>query len=308
LREVLQRIGWLEAPENIPVIAGEPWHYRNRIQFQIDGQKVGYHEAGSHNVVDTSECPVASSKLNEALRALRRMVRHHRFPRFVRSIECFTNEKDIQINVIETLGGQRVAKAFFQWCEEEIPGAASGPIDYPANGHTFRVHFRSFFQVNRFLIEPLTAAALGDAKGESAMELYAGVGLFSLSLADRFRRVEAVESVKTAAEDLEVNARRAKKDIIVNRGSADLVLEGVANPPEFLLADPPRAGLGPTVVRELIRLKPKRIALVSCDPATLARDLKGLCENGYRIGEMTLLDMFPQTFHLETVTHLHLQL
>jgi 23S rRNA (uracil1939-C5)-methyltransferase len=306
LREVLQRIGKLDAPAEIHAITGEPWGYRNRVQFHIDGQNVGYRQAGSHHVIDTSECPVASPKLNETLRALRRMVRNHRFPRFVRSIECFTNERDVQLNIVETLGGQRVAKGFFQWADEEIPGAASGPIEYQANGHAFRVHFRSFFQVNRFLMDALTEAALGDAKGESVIELYAGVGLFTLSLADRFHRVEAVEAVKNAAEDLEVNARRARKAVIVNRNSAELALEAVQAAPDFILADPPRAGLGPSVVKELARLKPRRIGIVSCDPATLARDLKGLREAGYSIGGMTLVDLFPQTFHLETVTHLFL--
>jgi len=306
LREVLKRIGKLDAPSEIDTIAGEPWGYRNRIQFHIDGQKVGYREAGSHRVVDTSECPVASPRLNESLRALRRMVRNHRFPRFVRSIELFTNEQDVQINIMETLGGQHVAKAFFEWCEREIPGAATGPIDYRANGELFRVHYRSFFQVNRFLVGKLTAAAIGDAEGESALDLYAGVGLFTLPLSDRFRRVDAVESVRSSVEDLEVNARRARKPVIHHRSSVDLFLETLTSPPDFVLADPPRAGLGPAVVKELARLKAPRVAIVSCDPATLARDLRGLLDAGYRIDTMTMVDLFPHTFHLETVTHLRL--
>lgn len=304
LREVLQRIGKLTPPGEIAAITGEPWGYRNRIQLHIDGQKVGYREAGSHRIVDTSECPIASPRLNEALRALRRMVRNHRFPRFVRSIEFFTNERDVQVNVLETMAGQRVARPFFDWMEAELPGAATGPIDYAANGRQFRVHHKSFFQVNRFLVGALTKAAVADATGESALELYAGVGLFSLSLAEKFARVDAVESVKSAVEDAELNAKRARKEVNHFRASSEEFLAGVKQSPDFVLADPPRAGLGPDVVAQLARLKPSRIAIVSCDPSTLARDLKGLCEAGYTIGSMTLVDLFPQTYHMETVTQL----
>ena len=83
-------------------------------------------------------------------------------------------------------------------------------------------------------------------------------------------------------------------------------MAGVTEAPDFVLADPPRAGLGPEVVKELLRLKPRRIGIVSCDPSTLARDLKGLCEAGYKIKTMALVDLFPQTYHMETVTHLEL--
>ena len=306
LREVLQRIGKLTPPDEIEAITGEPWGYRNRIQLHIDGQKVGYRQPGSHTVVDTAECPVASPKLNEALHALRRMVRNHRFPRFVRSIEFFTNERDVQVNVGETMAGQRVAKPFFDWLEQELPGTATGPIEYAANGNQNRVHYKSFFQVNRFLIGALTKAAIGDATGDLALELYAGVGLFSLSLAGKFANVDAVESVKVAVEDAEANAKRAKKKIGHFRASTEEFLAGVQTAPDFILADPPRAGLGPEAVGHLVRIKAPRIGIVSCDPSTLARDLKGLCEAGYKIRSMALIDLFPQTFHMETVTHLEL--
>ena len=306
LREVLQRIGKITPPETIEAITGEPWGYRNRIQLHIDGQKVGYREPGSHTVVDTSECPVSSPKLNESLSALRRMVRNHRFPRFVRSIEFFTNEREVQVNVHETMAGQRVARSFFEWLEAELPGSATGPIEYSANGNHYRVHYKSFFQVNRFLVGALTKAAIGDATGDKVVELYAGVGLFSLSLTSSFARVDAVESVKVAVEDAEGNAKRARKQINHFRATSEEFLVGVTEAPDFVLADPPRAGLGPEVVKELLRIKPRRIGIVSCDPSTLARDLKGLCEAGYKIRTMTLVDLFPQTYHMETVTHLEL--
>jgi 23S rRNA (uracil1939-C5)-methyltransferase len=307
LREVLLRIGRITAPDSIDAITGEPWGYRNRIQLHIDGQKVGYRESASHRVIDTSECPVSSPKLNEALRALRRMVRNHRFPRFVRSIEFFTNERDVQVNVVETMAGQRVARPFFDWLEQELPGAATGPIDYAANGSQYRVHYKSFFQVNRFLVGELTRAAIGDASGALALELYAGVGLFTLTLADKFKAVDAVETGKAAVEDAELNAKRARKlNVSHFKASTEEFLAGVRKTPDFILADPPRAGLGPDVVNELLRVRAPKIGIVSCDPSTLARDLKGLCAAGYKISSLTLVDLFPHTYHLETVTQLEL--
>jgi 23S rRNA (uracil1939-C5)-methyltransferase len=300
VREVFARSGRIEIPGEIEAITAEPWGYRNRIQIHIDGTKVGFREGGSHKLQAIEQCPISSPKLNESLATLRSMLRSPRWPGFVRSIELFTNEKEVQLNVIETMAGKRVARQFFDWCENEIKGAITGPLEYDG----FRVSHRSFFQVNRFLLKKLVKAAISNYEGELALELYAGVGLFSIPLADRFARVVAVESSKSAVEDLEVNARRAKKSVEHHRASSDLFLETMQRKPQFVLADPPRAGMGAGVIRDLIRLKPQRISIVSCDPSTLARDLKGLLEAGYAIERCQMIDLFPQTFHIETITHL----
>src|SRR5207244_4128016 len=117
------------------------------------------------------------------------MTRDARWPRFMRSIEVFTDERQVQLNVLET--DRPVARRFFDWCGEQIPGLVEGALDYRGE---FRVSSNSFFQVNRFLLDRLVETALEGAEGETALDLYAGVGLFSLALARRFRRVTAVES------------------------------------------------------------------------------------------------------------------
>jgi 23S rRNA (uracil1939-C5)-methyltransferase len=295
VREVFARIGRMEIPGEIETITGNPWGYRNRIQLHIDGTKIGFREGGSHKLQPIEQCPIASPKLNECIRIIRGMLKNGRWPGFLRSLELFTNEKQVQVNVIETMAGRRVARQFFDWCENEIPGAITGPLEYEG----FRVSHRSFFQVNRFLLQKLVAAAIGEATGELALEIYAGVGLFSLPLADRFARVVAVESSKSAVEDLVFNANRAKKSVEHHRASADLFLETMQRKPEFVLADP----LGAGVVRDLIRLQPGRIAVVSCDPSTLARDAKVLLAAGYAMERCQVIDLFPQTYHIETITH-----
>ena len=174
----------------------------------------------------------------------------------------------------------------------------------PMRGTTWRVSGGSFFQANRFLVSRLIDQALDGVEGSTAIDLYAGVGLFSLPLARRFASVTAVESGTRAVEDLRFNAERAGASIQAERGNAEAFLERLQTTPDFVLLDPPRAGIGKRMVARLAELKPPRLAIVSCDPATLARDLAGLLDAGYRIERMTLVDLFPQTYHLETIVQL----
>ncbi|MGO9095796.1 MAG: class I SAM-dependent RNA methyltransferase [Bryobacteraceae bacterium] len=302
LREVLRRVGKIEAPEEIRAIGGPPLEYRNRAQFHLAGGEIGYYAHGSRRLVPVDRCPISSPKINQALAALREMLPERRFPRFVRSLELFTNETEVQLNVLET--GQPVAQRFFDWCAERVPGFTGGAIEYPLRQDLYRVRGRSFFQVNRFLIEQMVDCALEGAGGGTALDLYAGVGLFSLPLARRFAAVTAVESSGNAAGDLEFNAARAGLAITVRQQAVEEFLAALDQAPDFVLADPPRTGLGKAVVRELLRLRPARLVVVACDPATLARDLGALTGGGYAIERMTLIDLFPRTFHIEAVVGL----
>jgi 23S rRNA (uracil1939-C5)-methyltransferase len=300
LADQLRRLGKMEPPEQIAVAAAEPWGYRNRVQLHIEGRRIGYREAGSHSLCEMGQCPIASPAINGAIRALAGMLRDSRWPRFVRSLEIFTDEQQVQLYVLDT--DQPVAKRFFDWCAEQIPGLVEGALDYQGR---FRVSRSSFFQVNRFLLDRLVEVALEGAEGDTALDLYAGVGLFSLALARRFREVTAVESGSGAVRDLEFNAERAGlENLRAEQRMAEEYLQKLERAPDFVLLDPPRAGLGKEMVRRLAELRPRQVTIVSCDPATLARDLAGLTAAGYRVEQMTLVDLFPQTFHLETVVRL----
>ena len=302
LVETLERLGKITSPGEIRVIAGEPWHYRNRSQFHIRGTELGYLEAHSNKLCPIDHCPISSPRINEVIGVFREMLNDPRWPRFVQSLEVFTNEIEVQVNVLEA--ERPVARRFFEWCAERIPDLAPGPLDYPAAGFMYRVSGDSFFQVNRFLVDAMVDTAIEDAKGESALDLYAGVGLFSLPLARRFGKVTAVESGTGAVLDLHFNAERAGLEIGIEQSRVDQYLSKLKAAPDFVLADPPRAGLGKDAVRHLGRLEAPRITLVACDPATLARDLAGLIAAGYQLARVTLIDLFPQTFHIETVAQL----
>jgi 23S rRNA (uracil1939-C5)-methyltransferase len=304
LSETLRRVGRIEAPDTIEVVAGPEWEYRNRAQFHLDRRRIGFMAAGSHEVCPVEACPVSSPRLNAALAELGEMARDRRFPPFLRSLEVFTNESEVQISVRSADRG--VARAFFDWCAERIPGATTAPVEYEAAGERFRVDRQSFFQVNRFLAGRLVEAALGEAGGETALDLYAGVGLFTLPLARRFGNVHAVESEESASRDLEFNAARAGLNVTIHRAPVEAHLEQIAVPPDLVLADPPRTGLGRRVVNRLLSLGPPKLVIVSCDPATLARDLAALVGGGYSLERLTLVDLFPRTCHMESVAELEL--
>ena len=301
LEEVFRRVGKLEPPP-VEIVSGPPFEYRNRTQFHLQRGRIGYFAQGTHRLCAVEQCPLLSPRLNQALGALTQMLGEPRFPRFLKSLELFTNETEVQLNVRET--ERPVARRFFDWCAERIPGLEGGALDYHVGEDMYRVGGGSFFQVNRFMIEALVERALAGTAGQTAVDLYAGVGLFSLALARRFRQVTAVESSGSAVRDLEFNAARAGLPLAVRHASAEFYLLGLAERPDCVLADPPRAGLGKQVVRELLRLGPPRLVIVSCDPATLARDLAALTHGGYRVERLTLIDLFPQTAHIETVTDL----
>jgi 23S rRNA (uracil1939-C5)-methyltransferase len=258
----------------------------------------------SNRLVGIQTCPISSPRINEALAQLKKLLHDPHWPRFLRSLELFTNEEKVMVNVRETDGNRRLAKGFFEWLAKTVEGASDGELYYEAAGFRFRVSHGSFFQVNRHLAGPLVSEALGDAEGRSALDLYAGVGLFSLPLAQRFQQVQAVETDTAAVRDLTVNAEAHGCGIAVQRLQAEQYLEGVTERPDFILADPPRAGLGKHAVRHLLRLRSPRLVLVSCDPSTLARDLAVLLGGGYRLRRLSMVDLFPQTYHIETVAHL----
>ena len=174
----------------------------------------------------------------------------------------------------------------------------------------------AFFQTNRFLIDELIDIVTAGRSGELALDLYAGVGLFSTALACNFRHIVSVESSQTAANDLQYNLPVNGKAV---HSATEQYLRGLearsvssrmqpfpqlGHTPDLVVVDPPRGGLGDRVARLLASVGAPRVTYVSCDPATLARDLVPLQAAGYRVEQVHLVDLFPQTYHLESVVQL----
>ena len=289
LREALRRVGKIEYSGEIQAVSGEPWGYRNRVQLHIEDGGIGYFEHGSHSLCPIDRCAISSPALNDTIAKL-----NGRLPRVTATVELFTNEEVTQVNLLDRLPAS--VRSLFDSL------GSTGPIDYDG----FRVSRNSFFQVNRYLIGPLVKCAAGGHEGDWALDLYAGVGLFSARLAERFKSVTAVESSPSAFHDLQHNVEYRALPVVAENKTVIEYLAEIEETPEFILADPPRAGLGRDVVRELGRIRAPHLTIVSCDPATLARDLKGLLNAGYSLQQITMVDLFPQTFHLEAVVHLSL--
>jgi 23S rRNA (uracil1939-C5)-methyltransferase len=174
---------------------------------------------------------------------------------------------------------------------------------YHAVGQRYRVSGGSFFQTNRYLVDTLAQVVTANGGGRAALDLYAGVGLFTLPLARKFDQVLAVESSPHAFADLRFNV---PGNVACIRAASERFLaeRGPKLAPDLVVVDPPRAGLGEKTAAALGRMSVSRVTYVSCDPATLARDLRLLLESGFRVEQAHLVDMFPQTFHMETVLHL----
>jgi 23S rRNA (uracil1939-C5)-methyltransferase len=193
---------------------------------------------------------------------------------------------------------------------DDVVGRAED-ISHTINGERYRANADSFFQTNVDLLPQLVEAAIGAAHGEKAFELYCGVGLFTVPLARRFKNVVGIEGDGPATDFARRNLAEAglANAKVVNQNVANWLeqnLECADNDDAlgFLLLDPPRTGAESRVINGILNLKPKKICYVSCDPATLARDLKKLIAGGYAIENIAAFDMFPQTHHVETVVHL----
>ena len=302
LRETLRRLGGVRWEDEVAVISGDPWFYRNRVQLHFAVRRSGFHKAESHDLCAVDHCYIAAPILVETIGRIRKAAKRPEWPAFLQSAEFFTNGNELQLNILDS--ARPVAARFFEWCSELLPSLAKGAIDYSAGPYRFRISGGSFFQVNRFLIEPLVEEVLSDSSGSYAMDLYAGVGLFSLPLSQRFARVDAVERGGSGFRDLEANILQGTGNVRANRATAESFLQPSANDrADLVVVDPPRSGLGTETTAAILEHAAPRLTIVSCDPTTLARDLQKLTTK-YRIRRLALVDLFPQTFHFETVAHL----
>lgn len=292
IRDCLRRVARVEPPGEIPITpAPAAWRYRSRAQWQADVRRkyLGYFERGTHRICDVAECPVIVPALQQRLEDLRRLLDDDRLPKGEAEFQAVAGD-----------AGTSVSPPVAQEDEREQRRTIAG--------EHYRFDARCFFQINHDLLEPLVGEATREAQGARAVDLYCGVGLFTLPLARRFERVIGVEGNAAACEYARLNLADAELNnaTVETAGVGEwlsLYAAGLA-PVDFVLLDPPRAGLEPEAVGGLIELRPQNISYVSCDPATLARDLHGLTTGGYRIDSVRAFDMFPQTHHVETVVRL----
>ncbi|NCB64234.1 MAG: 23S rRNA (uracil(1939)-C(5))-methyltransferase RlmD [Clostridia bacterium] len=340
VEDALKRIGGVDLPVSVIHGAENTDRYRNKVQLPVsEGPAIGFFRARSHDVVNVDDCllqPEAASAACEAVRvwmtryevpaydetAHKGLVRHV-FLRFSRThvLCCLVVNGDKLPHTGELIAALR----------EAVPNLSGVVLSENADrtnvvlgrrlrtlwgndylddtlcGLTFRISVPSFYQVNRDQTEVLYGKALEFAEltgSETVLDLYCGIGTISLCLAQKAGKVIGAEVVPSAVEDARENAARNgvknAEFICADAGeaAAKLALDGVR--PDVICVDPPRKGLAPEVIDAMAEMSPGRIVYVSCDSATLARDVKRLSERGYRAVKAVAVDMFPRTGHVET--------
>ncbi len=344
LRETVERIAKIALPEIIAHPSPPlHYRNRTRMKLSpimnLDARFVlGYYRLASHALLPVKECPISSPLINRAIEAIWTLAATHELPPGLGEVEFFANHDDTSLLVeflIDPKFGERQLRAFAKELKSALPeiaGIAALPrprstetavaapeldsapsgkplmlagvasLQYRVGDHSYRVSAGSFFQTNRFHTQTLLDLVASEASGRLALDLYAGVGLFTVPLAKTFERVTSVEASPASFRDLVANAPENVKPMEASTESFLANLRG--SKPDLVVADPPRAGLGKRVAAGLIKMAAKRIVYVSCDPSTLARDLPALTSAGYRIQQAQVVDLFPQTFHIETVLHL----
>src|SRR6266566_2618108 len=271
LRETLSRLGRISWDGPILEHAAEPYGYRNRAQWAVRGgmpRALGYFLPESSLILPIDECPVLSPLLAETFLKLQDMARSGTLPAGVQEMEAFADSRDdkIALNVaFETFPkpAAELSSAFHNALPQleslllldqktnkfELSG--TGYLTQDAGGYQYRVGHLSFFQVNRFLIEDLLKTVVENARGELALDLYAGVGFFTLPLAKAFRKIVSVDANLAATRDLQANADLAGVSIVSHNAHVEEFLKKTEERPEFVVLDPPRAGLGAPAAKHL---------------------------------------------------------
>jgi len=336
LRETMLRAG--VTPPEISVHHAEPWAYRNRIRMHFlrtSGRlQLGYKQRRSHTVFAVDECPVAAPLLVRAAKALCDALTDAAWADNALDAEFFCDaaESALQVAILMKPATAASATEFVAAMERlqkvlpelagtgvyeqagdptapprELAGWGAEALNCTVGAHSYRVSRGAFFQVNRFLAAELVELATRECSGALVWDLYAGAGLFSRALAGTFARVVAVESAVPAVRDLQHNlALAGEQHRAIESTTLDFLRRTAApsskKPPQLIVLDPPRAGLGAAVCELLAQVGAQEMVYVSCDPVTLSRDIAGLIESGYHVQAMHMVDLFPQTFHMETVT------
>lgn len=339
--DCLRRIGGCEVPVSAIYGAGETARYRNKVQFPVSRDAIGFYAAGTHAVTDVSDCLLQPESAARIRQAVRDFMASHGVPAYdertgaglLRHLYVRTNRAGESLCCLLVNGNalprESELVAALRAAEPGLRGVVLGVNEKRGNvilgdsyrtlwgddflmdtlcGLTFRLSVPSFYQVNADQAEVLYGLALdyaGLTGTETVLDLYCGIGTITLCLARRARRVLGAEVVPQAIEDARENARRngIENASFFCGDAADLAARFAAEGtrPDVVTVDPPRKGLAPQVVDAIAQMSPRRVVYVSCDPATLARDIKRFAGLGYAARTAAAVDLFPRTAHVETV-------
>ncbi|MBZ5536199.1 MAG: class I SAM-dependent RNA methyltransferase [Acidobacteriia bacterium] len=307
LEETFLRIGQIKLAD-VEVIASPPWHYRTRAQFKVmkrpGNVQVGFFAVQSHRLWAIDQCPLLADRLNELLRGIQAEREGFLKPDITAEEFQVRTSGDESQWAMDFVG----QPPEFEFAEESATMVPDGNLNYQTQHGNFRVGSNSFFQVNRFLLEPLVSKSIEGASGSKALDLFSGVGLFTVPLSRDFEQVVAIEENPYAVSDLQENLRANGCANVQVLGSDVSVIHRWGpkdwEDVDFVVFDPPRQGVERGVLGQFVKHQVPACVYVSCDPTSMARDLKILCAGGYQITSTQLFDFFPQTYHFETLIRL----
>ncbi|HRQ21831.1 MAG TPA: 23S rRNA (uracil(1939)-C(5))-methyltransferase RlmD [Anaerolineales bacterium] len=326
LRDQLQRIGRIENPPVQPMVASpEPWNYRNHVQFHLTEKgKVGFINAGSNAILAIEECHLPDPAINAFRDNLQFESRMN-----LERVSLRSGADDDLMLILESeteetpeLEIEADISVVHIYEDHPIVIAGSDALTIQILGKDFHVSAPSFFQVNTPMVEkmvqhlitnlqlPVTNLPISQSansptsQSTTLLDLYCGVGLFSKFFADKYAKVIGIESSPSACEDFTINLDEFD-NVELYEGTAEEILPALApqlTQPIHMIVDPPRAGLDKHALDAILQINPQVIAYVSCDPSTLARDAARLIKGGYTLQQVTPFDLFPQTYHIESIS------
>lgn len=313
VREQFARIGKMpDAPVRDALGMTEPWRYRNNVQFQMDDAgRLCFRTMESHDLVPIRECHIMHPLLDEMFRTLEVGAESPR--PYLSGVTLRAGIHTRQKMVIlegrdeeppEISADEPVSIVYQTPRGEIIPLVGKDALHEELRGRLFRISPQAFFQVNTVMAEKLLELVeqlLAPRATDVLLDAFGGVGTFGLSFASRVARVIEIEEVKVAVNDAKANAVELS-NVEFYRGKVEEVLPKLKTKIDLVVADPPRAGIASIALDAIIAQAPRTIAYVSCDPATLARDARRLVDGGYRLREVQPVDLFPHTYHIESVS------
>jgi len=313
LRDQLERIGHIENPPIKPIaVSPLEWNYRNHMQFHLtEAGKLGFVRSGdglrpSRSLLAISECHLPEPALN----ALWPQLEFEPGSGLARVSLRLGADKEVML-ILESndpnppeLEIEADISVVHLSAEDAVVLAGEDHILIEVLDRPFRVSAGSFFQVNTVMAGKMVEHLLTNlplSPMNTLLDVYCGVGLFSAFLAPRVKRLTGIESSPSACEDFTVNLDEFE-NVELYEAPAEDVFPVLRTPPNIMLVDPPRAGLHRDVMDAILTMKPGMLAYVSCDPSTLGRDAARLIAGGYRLKQVTPFDLFPQTYHIESIS------
>ncbi len=309
VREQFARIGKLpNAPVRDTIGMSEPWHYRNNVQFQMDGNsRLCFRAFESHNLVRIGECHILHPMLDEMFHGVD--FEGVDFNSVTFRVGTRTGQRMVvlegKVAEVPEIAVDEPVSIAYQAPDGHITALiGKDALHEELSGREFRISPASFFQVNTAMAEKLVELVeryLEPRADETLLDAFGGVGTFGFILAPRVARVIEIEENASAVEDARANAVDLTQ-VEFHCGAVEDVLPPLKTKIDLAVADPPRTGFAPRALEALVACAPRALAYVSCDPSTLARDARRLIDGGYRLIETQPVDLFPQTFHIETVS------